>query len=156
MKWLTGINIGLLAVLLVLFIKHERKTEKTGFVMNQQVFDRFKGKIDLEQKLEKVQKSHKRYLDSLNAVVLTAPLSFKKERVEIYRQAEKRCMLEEKQLSDTYTRDIWSRINAEVADFAKENGYTIILGASGDGNLMYAADSHNVTEQVITYMNSKY
>ena len=37
-----------------------------------------------------------------------------------------------------------------------ENGYDVIFGASGEGNIMYATDELNITSEVLAYCNKKY
>jgi outer membrane protein len=50
----------------------------------------------------------------------------------------------------------WTEINKYIMEYGKENKFDMIHGVSGEGNLMYADEKLNVTDQVIEYMNNKY
>jgi len=60
------------------------------------------------------------------------------------------------EVSQEYDQQIWERLNGFVKTYAEEKGYDIIIGASGDGNLMYANEKLDITDQLIEYCNQKY
>jgi len=45
-------------------------------------------------------------------------------------------------------------LNARIAQYAKENGYTIIWGVM-DGNILYGDNAVDVTDEIISYVNSQ-
>lgn len=51
---------------------------------------------------------------------------------------------------------IWNQLNQYIQDFGKENKYTFILGANGQGTIMYADNEKDVTNVVIEYVNNRY
>ncbi|MFV0249065.1 MAG: OmpH family outer membrane protein [Tenacibaculum sp.] len=78
-------------------------------------------------------------------------LENKQHQVNNYRLAVKRQIQEEdKKAMQTLINDI----NDFVKDFGKRKGYTLIFGASGAGNIMYAAKSSDLTEEVLEGLNA--
>lgn len=127
--------------------------EKKGYILNQEVFNGFKGKQELESKLGKLQQQHKTWLDSVGSLIAQRN---DPALIRMYQENASNFRLQEEELSQKYTADIWKRINHHLAGFGKENGYDFIFGASGDGSLMYADDARNITSEVIPYINARY
>jgi len=144
----------LLLLAIAAYILVQRTPEKKAYVLNQRVFDEFKGKKELELKLKQVQDSHKGSLDSMVSLIQQQPGN--KGLIEQYQGTLKSFELEQQQLSDRYTADIWKRINQYISEYGKEKGYDFIFGATGNGGLMYANDANNITEEIIPYINNKY
>lgn len=130
------------------YILGQPKAEKQAFVLNERVFTHYKGTQLLEKKLAQLKLTHQRQLDSLQSVAFQ-PTARQQELIERFAQ-------EQQALSEQYTADIWQQINQTAAEFGKEKGYGFIFGATGDGNLMYAKESENITDELIVYLNEKY
>lgn len=130
-----------------------KPAKKTAFILNQQVFNAFEGKKELEKKLNDVKARHQHVLDSVGALIGNSKDDAK---MLLYQQYVQHFRIEQEQTTEQYTADIWKRINQHVAEYGKENGYDFILGASGDGSLMYAEEGNNITEEVIAYLNERY
>jgi outer membrane protein len=127
--------------------------EKKGYVLNQQVFKGFDGTRELEAKLKGLRKQHSAWLDSVDHLIQAGKHN---NLVPAYQQKEIEFEQQERQLSEKYTADIWKEINQDIKDFGKEKGYDFIFGASGDGNLMYANEMNNLTNEIIIYINKRY
>jgi outer membrane protein len=128
------------------------KKEKIGFVYNQQVFEKFEGTRELKEKLSRQEAQFKSVLDSLSLLVNSG----RKDLAPYLQNKAQELGLKHQEVSQTYTADIWKRINDEAMNFGKENGYDYILGAAGNGNMMYAKDQLNVTDEFIEYLNTRY
>lgn len=126
---------------------------KQAYVINQQLFDGFKGKQQLESKLKALRQSHKSILDSLALVIRT---DNNISLVTHYNRLEEEYTSQEEQMSATYTAEIWKQINQYISSYGKDNGFDFIYGAAGEGTLMYASEANNITEEVILYINQKY
>jgi len=126
---------------------------KTVFVINGDLFAGFKGKKMLEEKLNGLRTQNKRLLDSLS---FEAGRSNKPEVIRQIQATADNIRMSEQQISQQYTEDIWKRINTYMVDFGKDKGYAYVFGASGNGNLMFAADALNVTDEAVSYINKKY
>jgi hypothetical protein len=146
------LNFVLVVALGVLFF-WKPSGGKMVFVLNNEVFAGFKGKLVLEEKLKTVRAENKRTLDSL---ILIVQGSNKPEVTQYYRDTEENFRITEQHLSEQYTADIWKRINTYMIEFGKEHNYTFVLGATGNGNLMYASEALNVTPDAIEFINKKY
>lgn len=146
------VNIVLVSVMALFFLVAFR--ERKAYVVNQVMFESFKGQQELSEKLEKLQDDHQRKLDSLSVVIR----SEKGEAASIrqYEEIADYFAMLEQEISQKYTEDLWKQINSYVADFGREQGYDFIYGATGNGNLMYASDAHDITEDLVNYINLKY
>jgi outer membrane protein len=58
-------------------------------------------------------------------------------------------------VQDSYNL-IWDRINNYVKEYGEKNGYDYIFGANGDGTVMYADGSEDITNDITTYINLRY
>lgn len=135
------------------FIYSRLKQGKNGYVINQEVFEGFQGKKSLEMNLLSVRKKHKHILDSLaNNIGNDGPAALTQE----YDRTAQELALKERQLSERYTADLWNQINEYIKAYGDENNYDFIFGASGNGSLMYAAESKNITQDIVTYINERY
>lgn len=152
-KWLTLLNALILSIIIGVLVWQNTK-QKTGFIVTQRVFASYKGKMELEEKLLTIRRQHKAQLDSLEALIQKQQSS--PALIDRYEAMAQDFDFQEQKLSDTFTADIWKRINQEVEAFAKENNYQIIHGATGDGSLMYASGTLEITDEFIEYLNKKY
>ncbi len=55
--------------------------------------------------------------------------------------------------SKQYDGIIWGELNRTISEYGKKNGIDFILGAKGDGNIMYASDRCDITDALIKYIN---
>jgi outer membrane protein len=80
-------------------------------------------------------------------------LSNKQQQINNYQQAiQKQIAEEDKKSSQTVINDI----NDYVKAYGKKNGYKIIFGASGSGNIMYANDATDLTQNVLEGLNEEF
>lgn len=80
-------------------------------------------------------------------------LTNKQQQINNYQESvQKQIQTENKKVTQTVINDI----NDYLKVYGKSKGYKIIFGASGGGNLMYADDSTDLTEEVLKGLNSEY
>ena len=80
-------------------------------------------------------------------------LGNKQQQVNSYQQAiQKQLKEEDKKTTQTVINDI----NGYVTEYGKKHHYKIIFGASGSGNIMYAGDGADLTEEVLIGLNEEY
>ncbi|WP_412560640.1 OmpH family outer membrane protein [Winogradskyella sp. MIT101101] len=80
-------------------------------------------------------------------------LSNKQQQLNNYQQAiQKQIQEEDKKATQTVINDI----NDYVKEFGKDNGFKIIFGASGGGNIMYADDVSDLTEDILKGLNAEF
>lgn len=145
-----------LCVLLVIglgcYVVFFNRPEKTAFFYNQKVFDQFDGKVQLEARLKRETEKDKKMLDSLLVLIQGG----RTDLSPVYEENRQQSAYNYQQLSDRYTTDIWKYINEEVSNYGDENGYDYIFGASGNGSLMFADSTHDITQEFVQYLNEKY
>ncbi len=80
-------------------------------------------------------------------------LGNKQQQINNYQQAiQKQIQEEDKKATQTVINDI----NDYVKEYGKQKGYKIIFGASGSGNIMYASESADLTDEVLEGLNAEF
>ncbi|BFP40643.1 OmpH family outer membrane protein [Flavobacteriaceae bacterium GF1] len=80
-------------------------------------------------------------------------LQNKQQQIGNYQQAiQKQIQEEDQKMTQTVINDI----NDYVKDYGKQNGFRIIFGAKGSGNIMYAEDASDLTETILDGLNAQY
>jgi len=80
-------------------------------------------------------------------------LGNKQQQINNYQQAiQKQIQEEDKKSTQTVINDI----NDYVKEYGKKNGYKIIFGASGAGNVMYASEAADLTQDVLQGLNTDF
>lgn len=142
---------------------------KVAYVELNQVYSDFQLKKELETKLDNVKQKRKEILDSLevelNAISKRIEASAGKNMDEIkafeftrqnYMQQHESFEQDNLNMTQQYSGQIWKQLNQYVQDYGKEHGYDYILGADGNGTVMYADQGKNITEEIKKYVNEKY
>lgn len=143
-----------------------RSSKKIAYVNTIQLYDSFKLKKELEEKFSKVQLARQNLLDSIKfriqyVSIKGAALS-EQERMQV-NDLQRSYLYKEKEFSDEnattmqqYSDQIWKQINQYVNDYGKKHGYDLILGATGEGNIMFARTEEDITKNVSEYINRRY
>lgn len=80
-------------------------------------------------------------------------LGNKQQQINNYQQAiQKQIQEEDKKSTQTVVNDI----NDYVKEYGKNHGYKIIFGASGGGNIMYADDATDLTQDILKGLNAEF
>lgn len=80
-------------------------------------------------------------------------LGNKQQQINGYQEAiQKKIQEEDKKMTQTVINDI----NDYIKEYGKDHNYKIIFGASGGGNIMYADESSDLTEDVLKGLNAEY
>lgn len=139
--------------------------EKTAYFDYNTAYNECDLKKSLETDLEKLVSSRKSELDSLQM-----ELSFLSNKIQTgetndaelttfedlknrYLTMQNRYEEENIRLKETYFAQIRTDINEKAKSFAAANGYDYLFAAVGDGSLMYANESDDVTSQFLDYLN---
>ncbi|MBI3136216.1 MAG: OmpH family outer membrane protein [Bacteroidetes bacterium] len=152
----------------VLYLLFSTDQNKSAFFMSAKVYNAFDYKNELETDLLKAETAMNSAIDSLRKD-LQLDLNYLKQ---ITPTEDQLIAFERKQnyFLDFKTSEeekyavkaqesyglIWDRINGYVQEFGKNNSYSYIYGANGDGSLMYADESEDITEDIIVYVNQRY
>jgi outer membrane protein len=152
--------------IIVLLTKDD--TKKTAFFMSAEVYNEFDYKNELEAELIAFNDEIVQSIDSLEqdlqmTVQYLKSISPSEEQMILFERKqqyffETKSLVEakyEEKAQESYSL-IWDRINGYVNDYGKDNEYVYIFGANGDGTMMYADESENITAELITHINAKY
>jgi len=77
-------------------------------------------------------------------------LSNKQQQVSAYQEAVQKQIVEE---DKKITQTVINEINDYVKEYGEAKGYSIIFGASGGGNIMYADKGTDLTEDILKGLN---
>lgn len=160
-------GVGLIILSIVTYINPKNKI---AYVDRTKLFQKFEMKNDLSKDFEIIERRNIKEVDSLNRKLeqITEKLKlagqdFDKEELMEYNRLRnyiaehtKQLELAQQERSLEITQQIWNRLNQYIDEFGKENGYDIIFGAAGEGNIMYGRDKLNISEEVLNYVNRKY
>ena len=77
----------------------------------------------------------------------------KEQQLLHYREAVQQQAQRENQ---RMTQAVLSEINAYIKQYGKQHNYTFILGATDTGNIVYAAEGTDISEDVLKGLNEQY
>ena len=80
-------------------------------------------------------------------------LSNKQQQINSYQQAIQKQIAEEDKKS---TQTVINDINEYVKEFGEKHSYPIIFGASGSGNIMYANEGADLTNEILIGLNAEF
>lgn len=155
-----NIIIVILSITLSFFIFYFLffKTSAGIYVVdNQKMFEAFRMTKEAKIKGEQLLKAQKIKIDSLNVQLALEQNELLKSQLynQIISQKE-----EMQYFNENYTQEetskIWKRIEGYMVDFAKLNGYDLIIGSQGTGDVWYTTPKKDVTEEALNYINKKY
>ena len=139
------------------------RQEKTAYVLNQKIFDEFQGTKDLQKKLRKTEDAQKFMFDSLSLdlKLLAGKTDANSKALYVQKQAYAQKLYSElytknREMVSSHEVELWKQINQYTGEYGKKNGYKYIFGTSGDGSLMYADSTNNITTDLIQFINQRY
>lgn len=145
-----------------IFSDKEENQQKVVFIENNTVFESFQMKKDYDKILEKDLMMESQKLDSLGNLVngMSQDPKVSGSMLEVkkaeYFAAKKVFEENFSKLSKEYTSQVYERLNTYIQEFGKQKNYRMIVGANGQGNVMYVEKSADVTKELITYINKEY
>ena len=168
MKQLPLINIVLILVGFV-YVGITSTKEKTAYVNISEVYNEFDMKKELENKIIGVQTQRKQVMDSLelslrlksNQLATVTKMSVEdRQTFELmqrnYMTQRDQFAAENEKVTQEFKNQIFIRLNEYAKEYGEEEGYDYLFGTSGQGSIMYAQPKHDITKEVIKYINEKY
>jgi len=148
-----------------LYFSNQKST--VAYIRLQEVYDNFTYKKKLQEKLESISNVHEHKLDSLKVMLnakrnvlrikqndkLNEEANLLNERIHIL---EKKFYERSQAITDDFTEKILKQLNQYISDFGDMSDYDIIIGASGEGNIMYGRNKLDLTTDIIEYINGRY
>jgi outer membrane protein len=145
------------------------KQSRQVYIDMGKVYNEFQLSKELNSKMDEVMKARKKVTDSLYNIV--------KQETQLLRQKPKQTLgemarvakLEENlyarqqefekdnaSINADFSNKIWTQLNQYVSDYGAKHECTFILGANGQGNIMYADKTYDITNEIVKYVNDRY
>lgn len=146
-------------------IAYSTYLNKTAFVNSNKLFQEFKMTKELEKSLKTTQDMRKKIIDSLMIEVKYAYKSDKmsekemfifKQKEKEYKEKDAEFLKQDEIQTQKYNSQIWNQINSYIKEYGVKNSYTYIYGANGEGTLIYAEKSKDITNEVLKFINERY
>lgn len=137
------------------------RSNKIAYVDLLKLHEGFQLTKELTSDIEKIKLTKKSTLDSLKTDYEIAYRQKAAEGVlmnksEVYRLKEQQYSLELENLGKSYEQRIWTQINTYAGKYGESNHLDIVIGQSGNGNVMFANHKLDITEELIKYCNKEY
>lgn len=132
------------------------KENSLGYVKSEKIIDEYAGSISRRNEFVNKSKIWQANLDSLAAELNALPVnkrSLKEQQFNVYKNSIQQKAMNEKDLINNI---ILNEINMFINKYGKENGYGIILGATENGNIVYASDEKDITNEILSGLNDQY
>jgi outer membrane protein len=138
------------------------------YVDNVKLFNDFEMSKEFNGKLESVAKLKQNQLDSLKFKLDALDLKFKSgNRSDSLIMKFKLLKMEFDDMSERYNNEyemaqsqynaqIWKQLDQYIKEYSKEENIDIVVGASGDGTVMYGNDKYEITNELLQYANVQY
>lgn len=127
------------------------------YMDNTKVFSEFNLTKDIIKEHQKDIDRQKFKVDSLAAVLHSRSSNDSDGVAEGLFVAENNKL---RQLSEYYSSEVshqvWERINDYMREYGELSQYSLILGATGNGNIMYGDKLLDITEDFLEFANNKY
>lgn len=167
------INSILIICLFTYFIKENSNLKKhktrIAYVDNLKIFNDFNMTKELTKQNEEKYKPQIKTYDSLVNAIKFLETDLQKlktipnKRKTEYAKLQKTVVEKDKELKQIQayvqseiSNKTWKRINEYIKSYGEKFNLDIILGAQGQGNIMYGKDNVNITEEFLKYANRKY
>lgn len=154
--------LSIIFIFVVVFSScQSENNQKVLYVQNQELFAEYKGKKELDIKYDEWKNVWKIKLDSLELTV--NQLKNNNDNNEIFQQKAYEFQMTQnefqqraQELQSQYFEQVWKQLNSYIKEFGETNDCQLILGANGDGSIMYAVEEIDITKEVISYVNDRY
>jgi len=164
----TSLTLGAIAIFL-----STQNDKKIAYVDINRLVNEYKGTEASRKQLEEHSQLLTANIDSLIADWQQELKTYERERAAMT-QKEKELqeeLLAKKQLEiDNFqesvrrnlqqkdqdlSAEVYQKINEAVQEYSQAAGYDLVLGANGDGSIMYSEDAFDITAQVLTELNKE-
>lgn len=151
-----------------LYIQFDSKFDREVVVVDiERIYQSFKMTEELNKKFVSLTDQSRQAIDSIDqriAVVQTSLGRSEKLEMNTNPAAEMQWLASEQsklkmqndKIKSELEQQIWTQLNHFLQEFGDLDNYQVILGAKGDGTIIYANNIKDVTDEVIEFVNDKY
>ena len=168
------LNLLLLVGLVGIYYFHFSQKEELRFIKTNQLISQYKGAQAATQAFQQKSAQWRANIDTLNAELqrtiaqhdaskesLSAQerkwseeeIQSKKGQLMKYQQGIQRKIQEEDQ---KLSQQVLQQVNSYIEKYGEKRGYRIILAATEVGNVVYAAEGIDITQEILAGLNSSY
>lgn len=167
--------IGVLSLCIAIFlaIKVYSLNSRIAYVDSARLLNEYKGMIEAKEAFRLKATAWQANIDTLSKEAQQQIASFQKESVRMTKRerelsqelisAKQKELLQYKQALNLQAQDedqkmtsaVVAEVNVFLSEFGKSRGYTIIMAAT-NGNIAFADEQIDVTNEVLAGMNSQY
>lgn len=151
-------NVLLISLLAICVIYIYSKNNKIVYVDNNKLFENFNMTKELKKAGEKEFNIKKVRVDSLYTSLQSPTISSADKKIIMQQFIQQKEELEQfnEYFASEQSSKIWTRIKSYSSEFSKENKYELIIGSENKINVLYANETIDVTNDLLTYINKKY
>ncbi|MGD1847015.1 MAG: OmpH family outer membrane protein [Salibacteraceae bacterium] len=167
---LPAATLSLLVLALIAWMGFSAPGHKPYYVSTPEVYQAFELTQTLNAEYEKVAKTRQLKIDSLQSQLRQLAVQLdeagdaaKAEDLKqfeglrnYYLQTEQQIEQDNQALAAKYDEQIRSQLNTYIQAFGEARALDVLLGAQGQGNLLYARESYDLTGELIEYVNHQY
>jgi outer membrane protein len=156
---LVVINVVLIGILIAFFaFTILESNKKIVYVDNSKLFDGFNMTKEMKRVGEKEFNVRKMGLDSLYSKLQSQTISDgnKKMLMQQFIQGKEELEQFNQNFASQESSKIWARIHGYATEFSQENKYQLVIGSQNKQAILFADESIDVTNELITYINKKY
>ena len=147
-------------------------SDKVGIIDSNRLLNEYKGTKLAMAEFEQRSKILQANLDTLTEEFQNELKKFEIERstmtdkeMSLYQEILRNKQRQLKQYSEvtqkkiqeedkSVTMRLLERVNQNIKEFGKENNYKFILGAKGDGGVLYGEEAIDITDQILDRLNN--
>jgi outer membrane protein len=141
------------------FILLNQNKTRVVYISMPKLYSGFKMKADLETRLKKIESERNKILEQMQSRVKTASIINPADSFltpSDYQAKANKVIINSKQVAEQYSNKIWTTLNQYIKDYCQDRKISIILGADGTGTIMAADPTLDETDNILTYVNSRY
>ena len=149
-------------------------TQKVAYVDSNALLSQYQGMIDARAQFQQLSGEWQARIDTLTMEVQNelkrhekevAKMSKKEKELseDLIRAKQQQLVTYQKSIQEKaaqedakMTQDVINDVNAYLEEYGKVRSYKIIFAATNMGNILYANDGVNITEEVIEGLNNRY
>jgi len=148
-----------------------QEQQKIAFVDNNKVVNDYQKKKDFEEKFKIKIDNFNKKADSMQQAIQVEAQLFQSRASKMSQskaEEEYNALVQKKQMQDYQLGNeekvlqaegqkeidtLVKQVKAFIKDYGKQKGYTFILGSNEAGSVLYGADAHDITEEVLKALN---
>ena len=108
--------------------------------------------FDFQREVNKFNSNYKK-MSAAEKAEAQQSLSEQQKTLEQYKKA---VYAKAKEAEEEYTAGALNQINSFIQEYAKVHGYSVVMGTTDAGNILYGADAIDITDAILEGLNKSY